>query len=84
MQLHQVNGSAEAAALLRELADGIEQGTIGVDGGAMPLSDAATAVLEVLGVPGEGLSLVGIRLFHQKHEMQRALDLERELAHPGD
>ena len=84
MQLHQFTGSFEAATLLRELADGIEKGAICVDGGSMPLSEQATAILELAGVPGGGLSLVGIRLFQHRPDEYRVADLEREIAHPGE
>jgi hypothetical protein len=93
MDRGEARGAAATAAILRELAEGLEQGAIRVDGNSFTVS--ADGVSALVGgdeatddVSGGFLSTVTIRLVARPAESHtgqpgEASELQRELAHPG-
>jgi hypothetical protein len=93
MDRGEATGAAATAAILRELADGLEQGAIRVGENAFAVSpDDVSAVVGGDEATDEGsggfVSTVTIRLVgrpaaSQAGEPSEASELQRELAHPG-
>jgi hypothetical protein len=84
MGRQEATGTADVAALLRTVADGVERGVVDFDGSHFPVSDDLRAVTEAVGVHGEAPAMLSIRLALPHGELRVARELERELAHPGD
>lgn len=92
MDRREARGAAATASILRELADGIEQGAIRLGGNSLAVpADGVSAVVgddEATDVSGGLLSTLTIRLVATPAETRagepsEASELQRELAHPG-
>jgi hypothetical protein len=93
MDRREAKGASATASILRELADGIEQGAVRVGNDEFAVSaDAVSAAVECDEAAAEiregALPTVVVRLVAkapepQEHEHGKASELQRELAHPG-